>query len=275
MITRENAILLRVRMSNVSTSRTDMKATKEVEEKHQLETDTGIYRKNIIRRKDAAEIFSARNSVYQTKMRYTLPWTDGNIRILSSRAFDEFSKELQSAINKVKEDVEKFLSKYNEVKAASKKRLGDLWIEEEFPTKEIFRKSFDIRVSYFPVPDKGDFRTSNKEIIAAFNEDMEEQRKIAQQEIWSRFKEVISHLHEKLSKTDTGFKESTVTKINDLVKLAKVLNMDDDKNIEAFRKQVEDKLTGFTAEDLRSDEALREKKGKETKDLLKKLENYI
>ncbi len=273
-ITKDNAVLVRVKLSILGVNKADVVITNEVKENHKMESDAGVYIKKIISRSELSEIFSAFNVVYNVKKTYTLPWVDGNIRVLPSKAFDSFTKDLQAAINKVNDSVDKFISGYDDLKKSAKKRLTSAYIESEFPTREEIRKAFGVSVSYFPVPDKKDFRVADKEMVKNFEADMSEQQKIAQQEIWARFQKVIGHLHNRLKTSDDGFRQSLVDNIIKVAELAKVLNMDDDQRIEDFRKEVEKKFSKLDADQLK-EKSVRNKTEKETKELLAKLENYM
>ncbi len=275
MITRDNALLVRVKIKAMGTGVADREISNEVHTAHHVSDDAGTYIKRIFLRKDLENIYSGHHRVVTVKKRYTLPWMDGNIRLLPSKAFNPFTKELQSAIDQVNEAVEDIANNLDIIKEKTKVRLSNMYKEEEFPSAEAVREAFGVRVSYLPIPDKGDFRVGGEKVKSTFDTEMQEQVKLAQGEIWRRFKEVISHFHKMTSEKDKGFTEALLDKIEDLTKLAKVLNMDDDKNIEQFRKEVSEKLTGFLAKDLKDDKALRDQKAKEAKVLLEKLKNYM
>jgi gas vesicle protein len=275
MVTKENSILVRVRSSMMSFSKADKDVSEEVKKNHQLGENAGTYIKTIVPRKTMKKLTTAFGEVDKVRLRYTLPWADGNIRVLSAKAFKTFSQELQKKIYNVDEEVREFLDHYDEIKEETKRRLNGLYKEEDFPTKSQIRQSFGIRVSYFPIPDNRDFRIGVEEVKSSFDQDMEDQIKSAQREIWRRFKEVLGSFYERLSKEDSRFKQATVAKISDLVDLVKVLNMDDDANIEEFRQEVEEKLTGFDTKDLREDQDFRTQKVEAAKELLKKLDSYL
>lgn len=273
-ITRENSMLVRVTIRSMCPNKKDENLSKEMQNAHKMERDAAFVIKNLLTNNDLAEINTAFAKVYKTKMTFTLPWQDGNIRLLPTKAFDLFTKELQEGISEVNQAINNMIAHYDEIKEKAKKRLNGSYREEEFPTIEKIQRSFGINISYLPVPEKSDFRITDESVLSSFEHNMKEQQQAAQQEIWERFREVIVHLHNRLAKCDKGFRQSIIDNINKVSELAKVLNMDEDKNIENFRKEVEQKFKDFDAEEFK-EETVREAKLKETKDLLKKLDNYL
>jgi len=275
MITRDNSLLVRVKIKAMGTGVADKEISNEVHVAHNVSDDAGTYIKRVFLRKDLEDIYSAFHQVVTIKKRYTLPWMDGNIRLLPSKAFDLFTKELQKGIESVDAAVDGVVNRFEEIEESTKKRLNSMWKDDQFPSKESFKEAFGIRVSYLPIPDKGDFRVGGETVKSSFDNEMDEQAKLAQSEIWKRFKEVIQHFYKMTSEKDKGFKETLVDKIEDLTKLAKILNMDNDKDIEKFRKEVADKLTGFSAKDLKDDKDFKFQKAQEAKALLEKLDSYL
>jgi hypothetical protein len=279
MITRDNSLLVRVKMSYLNCSVADREVTEEVRIRHNADFETGVYIKKYFHSRDLFEISKVCGKIDRIKKRYTLPFIDGNIRLLPSKAFDAFTKELQEAILELESAVAFKVEEYDVLKERVKKRMNGLYKESEFPSKEKFQNCFKAKVTYLPIPEGDDFRVGDLEIVnnlkSSFQEEMDAQTAAAKAALWGKFKDVIGIFYKRLQSADKGFRKELVENIADITKLAKVLNMDEDKNLEDFRAEVESKLTGFDSADLNSDKDFKEAKELEAKELLEKLESYI
>src|SRR5574343_72186 len=100
---------------------------------------------------------------------------------------------------------------------------------EELPTKRELKERFRILVKVFPVPDKDDFRADIPEdAIENFVDTNREQHDKAVGQLWIRFRTVLEHAVEQLSKKEGKLFESVIENIRALTELLPKLNIVND-----------------------------------------------
>ena len=131
--------------------------------------------------------------------RYTLPWSDTGMRLLTTAAYFDYNKVMTEAQNEYEGMVAEFLSGYEwDVTEVISRSNGTLR-RSEFPTVEQLRSKFGFRINYLPVPDAGDFRldVSNEaqRVLADSYADFY-QRKVeeAMNSVWERLIKAVTHV---------------------------------------------------------------------------------
>ena len=76
-------------------------------------------------------------------------------------------------------------------------------------------------------------------------------------DLWNRLKDVVSHMVDRLNEPESRFHASLVTNVLDLVNLLPKLNVSDDHELNRFAAEIGNKLCGFTARDLKTNDVLR------------------
>ena len=77
------------------------------------------------------------------------------------------------------------------------------------------------------------------------------------EDLWSRLREVVSHMVDRLNEPESRFHATLVTNIFDLVELLPRLNVTDDPELSRFAEEARQKLCTYTAHDLKKHELLR------------------
>ena len=77
------------------------------------------------------------------------------------------------------------------------------------------------------------------------------------EDLWSRLQDVVSHMVDRLNEPESRFHSSLVTNVLDLVALLPHLNVGEDRELNRFAEEIRNKLCGFTARDLKTNDVLR------------------
>jgi hypothetical protein len=76
-------------------------------------------------------------------------------------------------------------------------------------------------------------------------------------DLWNRLKDVVSHMVDRLNEPESRFHASLVSNVLDLVNLLPQLNVGEDPELNRFAGEIQKKLCGFTARDLKTNDELR------------------
>jgi hypothetical protein len=274
---KEKAVLVRLIFRNgVRFTITDKPVTQEVEERHQT-SKTGRYVKVLFKREAIQAIFDAENIAKNAHSRYTLPWFDSGIRILPVAMFDKYNAALNKAKEEYDKAITKFINGYDEIMEENKARLKEMFNAEDYPSKESAVMGFRLSASYFPIPDKDDFRIDASEAIVEgfkdqYEKDMKSYEMNAKSDVANRLNDSMSKLILKLSSADKKITDGALLKLSELLKDLKGLNVTGDTEINKAIKEVETNFAKETAEAFNVNPEYRAKKKAEAVAIVGRLE---
>lgn len=262
----KQALLVAVTISQWTGRKQDSKATETANRVHKAATGSGTYNKKLLPGATELELIGtiagqARAYFYEN----TLPWMTDGSRMIKSSHYMKFAAEFKKFRNQFEEAVKNFEAAYPRLQGEAKKKLGDLYNEDEYPSKSEIKGKFVLDVNYLPLPDVKDFRVQVSEAEKRqFLEKMKQVEAAATKECWQRLHDVVRTAAEKLSSPEAIFRDSLIKNIQDMTAILPALNITDDKQLEASRKEIEKLVSGLSVENLRDKEnkAEREKAAK-------------
>jgi hypothetical protein len=219
-------------------------------------------------------IGEARNHVHY---RLTMPWSDTGTRLLPTELYFEYQQEITDYEAQIMAEVDDLIDNFEHAKAMAQNRMGSLFNEDDYPTAESLREKFKFRVSYFPLPEAGDFRLDiNNDAVDGLKQQYEsaytQRIEAAMKDIWERVHTALSNMSSRLGYNDDGkplvFRDSLIDNAIDLVHLMKKCNVTKDTQMEAMTTKLENLLHGVSADGLRESTYLRDEKKKDLDKLI-------
>jgi hypothetical protein len=125
------------------------------------------------------------------------------------------------------------------------------------------RRKFRVEIAFYPVPAPSDCKRTALvgELAEGWARDLAaqlaEKERDSMSAAWKRVYDVVAKAHERLSKPDNIFRDTLVENARELCALLPALNITDDPQLEAMRRQLEGSLCAHEPEALREDEGLR------------------
>jgi len=270
---KEKATLVSLTLRKWQNEITDERVTEQADKANKA-TNAGRYKKNLVRKEAMKAIQTAYSALRTNFYLYTLAWGDNGERVLPGSLMFEFKKKHNDLKVVYDTEVEAFCINYPSLKEQAKKFLGDMYNEHDYPSVANIRSKFGVYLDWGTFPDKKDFRlTSDKEMAEEIRREIEEsltrkQKEVAEQ-CWTRMKVVVQKIHERISDEDNVFHDTLIENAREQCKLLAHMNLTEDPEIEAVRKEVESFL--IHPQRLREDKTLRADKAKEAADILKKM----
>jgi hypothetical protein len=176
--------------------------------------------------------------------------------------------------------VQRFVNDYHNVIFSAKLNLGGLFEKEDYPEASEIRNKFSFQTIINPVPASDDFRVSlGADEVDAIKLDLqkriEEAQEAANRDLWHRLYDVVSHMLERLSDPEAIFRDSLMENIVQMTELLPRLNLNDDPQLDAMRRKIEESLCGYSPDELRKDKTLRRKAVYDAKDVLDAMNGYM
>lgn len=284
-------MLVQLTIRQPAATTTDERVTQEVAQRESADNDAGKYNKRLLAKDATAKIQSAASNLRKIHYHRTLPWQDNGARILPTRAYFEYTKE----INKAKDDFNKatadFINSYPDYVRAARHRLGNMFDETEYPDVSIIRKKFGVDVNVLPMPDAKDFRAALPDAeLEIIRKDIQQQTKDALQrgttDVFHRAIDVLQHMTTKLAeyqpktKSQAGrtqgiFRDSLITNIKELADILPSLNVTNDSKLHRLSTQLASLASDYDPNDLRKDANTRASAQHEANSILATLKDYI
>lgn len=281
----ERAMLAELSISQWSARRLDKQITDEVNREHGAAADAGRYNKLLLDKSATAAIQQAASAARAEHYRLTLPWNDAGARILSARAFMDYTKAISPHREAFEREVAAFLNNYDDYVRDARRRLNGMFREEDYPTREQITQKFAFSVDVWPMPDASDFRADlTADQVDAIRADIERRTKDAlakaTRDAWERVAERVGAMIERLSAYDpdakTGtFRDSLVENVRDLVAVLPALNINDDPDLEAIRVRMERELCDNDADQLRRFASARHETLNSARDILASVTDFL
>lgn len=262
----------------------DKEAGKAAEEKFNAK-DAGVFIKKLINPDSIKKVYSVGERIRGLHYKNSLPWNDFGQRLLPSTNFETYTHLIRKAIHEWEALVQKeIIDVYEELKKdAQENRLGGLWNPEEYPTIESLKRRFYVKVSFDPVPDVQDFRVKLRdEEVAAIRAEYEEREseasKRSKADLWKRLYGTVDKLMKRMNSDRRPSEKACVgiiDEIKELVELLGIMNFDNDANLEAMIKEVENKLATLNPDLLKDGQYHRNEAANEAKTILNKMSAYL
>jgi len=280
MMLNDRALLVSLSISQWTARKLDKKATKEVADINRASTSAGRYNKSLLPLNDLlANVHQKTGLIREKFAKNTLPWGIDGTRILPSANYLTFMQDFRKEKGEWQSLVQNFLDNYEDLVDEAKRWLGDLYDEKDYPARDKIVEKFNMDMAILPVP-TNDFRVElSSDELSRLQEEMEGRMASVQQEAmmdaWGRLYKHVQHIAEKLADPKGIFRDSMVENAQETCDLLTRLNIADDPNLEAMRREVEAKLVSHHPDSLRNDPDLRQDTAEEARKIMDLMGSFM
>jgi hypothetical protein len=258
----------------------DKKATKEVADANGTTSAAGRYNKALLPMNTHLEaVHSKTNAIRSIYYRNTLPWGIEGTQLLPSANYMEFMSEFRKQKGEWELLVSRFLIQYGTLRDSARGFLAGLYNDDDYPTQNEVQAKFSIDMAVLPVPNT-DFRVQLSDAEMGRIQSEVETRvaaagTAAMKDVWRRLYERVEHMQTRLADHKAVFRDSMLDGTKELCDLLTRLNVLDDPDLEAMRREVEEKLTRFHPDTLRNDPDVRRNTASEAQAIMDKMAVYM
>ena len=247
-----SAMLAVVTIHGWTGRRKDTEATGLVHDKFDAESEeAGVYVKKLFTPNVLSLLTEHTRKCRKIHKKYTLPWQERAVRILSGEMFFDWQKEIEAKVSDLNTALDSFLKAggaYDQQVKTGPKRLGKMWDAALVPSKEEMRKRFRIEYKVLPFPTSGDFRVTlkggeSKVLRAQIEKDIMESVEQAQRDLVQRVANAAKRLSEQCRKVSDEKERGRITgavfsELNHLSTMLKTSNLTDQSNLKALQKDI-------------------------------------
>jgi hypothetical protein len=237
----------------------DRQAAETVETSHKTDRNIGNFNKKLLPgAKELQEISRVSGAIRVWYYEQTLPWTNEGQRILASKNYMDFTTQFRQKRAEFDKAVAEFYYRYPKLKQEAQNNLGELYHESEYPDLSVLQDMFDCRIDFTPVPEVQDFRVELSDSEKQnFLDNMRKAETEALKDCWTRLKTVVAKAADKLSAPGAIFRDSLLENVQDICMLLPKLNVTDDPNLEAMRKEVDNIISKIQPDSCRENDQVR------------------
>lgn len=281
----EMAILIDIDCGGWDGRITDEKATKTAIEQHKAKDKAGVFRKNLIDRDALSALSKYIPKARDIVKKYTIEWVPkkkGAERLLPTSLFDACTSELRALINEQEETKNSFCERWEERLEEAEAYLGDMFNRNEYPTADVIRKKFYIKVDFKKVPPTGSLIVDlNEEALAEVQDNIDAQEIEREQamvrDIGVRLYKSLTTITDRLTsdrKPSERSANATVRDLNEIANLLPALNITNDPDLAQFASEIKAKLAKLDPAQIKEDSTFRDDKAKEVKAILDRMGAY-
>jgi len=234
----------------------------------------GRFHKKLLQSGQIREIFNL-DMLFRTRFRMmTLPWM-GEVRLLPGRLVMDFLKMAEEYKRQRQDLVDSLLVEYDHLKEEAKRTLGQMFKDQDYPSKDQIRERFYVDIRVLPPPSEDQFAKVpyGEAVREMFIDQVKFQINEANQDLVERLRDAAESI--KALKDTKKLQDRRLEAIRRLVERVKKLNIFKDPAVEDAANALLAVLDTVSPADLRSDMTKREDLAQQADSILKKLEGVF
>jgi hypothetical protein len=285
----DRAMLAGLTIAQWSARKHDKRVSDKVARDHDASADAGRYNKTLVAKEALKEIASIASEARGHHYTNTLPWADNGARILPAANYWDYTQEQRAFKERFHRAVTQFHESYPNYVAEAQNRLKTLFRADDYPSPAELAVKFHYEIAFTPLPSGEDFRVSLGEVEESrIRADIEQRlagaTQAAMRDLWERIHNAVLHIRERLDlyevhpvsgKVQNPFRDTLVENLRDLAELLPKLNVTGDPALDAMRHRLAKSLCGHDAQELRDDDALRERTARTADNILADMAGYV
>ena len=247
----EKAMIAHLRISSWTGNLFDREATEQVAVEAGAQTDAGRYTKHLLTRSALKNVYRcalAARSIHKT---LTMPWEDDGARLLPVAMYNRYKVSLDELIEDRADAVIALIARWDELQEEAEARLGRLFKESEFPSKEFLRDRITMSYEFRPVPEAQHFvadlsAEETRQIQSDIEAQVTAQLTSGIASLYRRLQEAVENCKQKISiegGKKTIFRNSVIENLRGLVAIVPRLNITDDPKLNEMVDQIRRTLT--------------------------------
>jgi len=277
---RESACLVDIVVSmGFSKYKRDREETNRVNAVNKTKNNVARVNKTVFTKEDLKGLYTIERDIRDYKDTYTSPWERGSFDLLAAKHIMNFQSKMGEFRQKLKSEASKFADRLDEIKEHAKDELGDLYKDEDYPTREHIVDSTGLKVLIIPLPDTDDIRlmsgiseADKSKLVEDVTRDVTERNFKAVKSSWNKLFEKIEKLV--IALEGKRFSFSHIENIEGLLDALDVLNVTNDPDLALMGEEIRSKLTIHDQDDLKNKET-KAYVASEARDIMSKMSSFM
>lgn len=277
-------MLIDFTVSRWTARKKDQEISDEIAKQKNTTNKAGNYRKNLL--PFAAPSYEAISTLVNQARKFhrenTLPWADGDLRILPLANFEPYMAKMRSFHAEFDAAVDIFVPDAVEPEtglfARAETELNGMFKVEDYPSASKLRQRHSFSVKRFPMPDADDFRVAlNDQDVELIREEITtsvtQAALVAVRDIWNQLHTAVNHFAEVME--DGKITSALFDNLTELTELLPRLNLDDDPNFTRLANEANQKLAALSPKYVRNNRGGRRKVAEDAKRIAQSIAQFM
>ena len=275
------ALLVKLTINQYSPKKKSDLVAQEAAERHNADPQSLEGRARIIAKDALAEVTAAVSKARTAFAFYTVPWDDSGYRLLPSKMYPKLMAILRDSENHFIDAVDRLVARRDALEAEARTSLNEeIFNEVGFPSESEMRDGYGFKCDQMPLTNPKDIRLSHvsQEQIEAIQRGVQARFDAKAQsgvgEIVERMMALVKRVAENCEADKPRIYDTLIGNIREACEILPDLNMTDNPEIARLIVRLQERLTGFEVEQLRSDPTVRKQAASAANGLLDDLRNF-
>jgi hypothetical protein len=288
---RNRLTMVKLDISMQGITRKDSRATQDLHKNEGSEEGMAHVMKHLIDPKAPVykRVVKVRGLLRNLHANKTVPWGEDGWRVMRSREFNKYNDEVVNLIDQFDAAADDLAEEWDTLRNEAKRKLGSLFSEGDYPTKDELRAKFSAKLTPQILPSFRDVRlemdADRQELLLERAKDgLLDNVQNAQQAVCKKVADELEHMHDALTRFGNkgenderikSFRDSLVPRMQQLANTLPQLNLMDDPKINDLAQKIATDLCMTPTKELREDEDKRIGVAEKAKDLMEDLGGYF
>jgi hypothetical protein len=209
----------------------------------------------------------------------SLPFQDGGYRIIPAKNYPELNRVIQEKIENFRSYVnDEIIMKYDEIKEYTKRRLGSLYSESDFPDVNELVNRYGACLFIEPIADLDDIRIDGidagelKKIKDNTLAEYEDNLIKGQMDLVNKLKDAVKTILDKTESEKSRYKRA-LEKLGEICDVVPELNIFGSETLDNLAKDIKTKIAGQNSDALATSKVVQKKVVTASKDIISQLNN--
>ena len=268
-----SSVLVKLTVKQWDGFKKDKRVSDRVDEEYKTAGNAGNYNKRLLDKSTLAPIQKLVGKIRQEHARLTMPWCYDGVSLLPAKLYFEYTELMRDLKDRFDDQVSNLIQQYPIYKAQQATKLGTLFSPDDYPANDDLKHRFEVSHLFFPVPQSEHFIVDLAADDAAkmrddLTRELQNTQTMALQSLYTRVRDIVEHVHERLSDPENIFRDSMIANVQQLVDVLPGLNVFNDETLNKVCRELKDKVLICDAQDLRHDRELREQMAMDAFDIV-------
>jgi hypothetical protein len=250
------AILLRCFIGKWDGAIRDVSASKAFTKQHNMDENAGIFSKYLISKSALRPIDQAALQLRRFHQRMTIPWSLDGVGLITNDKLLAYTQGMRKHKEAFNNAVQNFLTHYEIHISDARKRLGDRFDINEFPSRHELAQKFCVDVHPMPVPSSGHILADLTDTgidTAVIDREVQQATEKAMQRMWGAIHARLSQLCAVLDDPEHRLHRSHLDQLTDYVDKLEEFNLFESQQFKQYIQFIRTNILSVPVDTLRHD----------------------
>ena len=251
----KKAVLVELNIKRLGATKKDKDVTSKITEQYGTDGSAGNFNKRLFNKEALQTINDLASQARSYHNTNTLSWNDDGQRLLSIKSLAKYKDKMNEFKELFGEATKVFMDDYNAHVEEARKRLADMFNEEDYPPAIDAMGKFEMEVGFIPVPSAADFRIDvSEEELQSLQKEIEDtvssKQNAALKKAWKEVDGKLKRIIDRLEDPDKVVKSRIIESVKEMLPILETFNFDDDPGFNKIISDISENVCKYTVAEI-------------------------